>query len=105
MVEKKIDTLTLELLREALPAICDEMAVVLKRTAYNVVIYEVKDFAVSILDSDGELIARPRLHGSIKCISNLRDCNLRHRRDREGKFFPGRYYRNERSIYNRPTLE
>ena len=43
MAEKKIDTLTLELLREALPCICDEMAVVLKRTAYNIVIYEVKD--------------------------------------------------------------
>jgi N-methylhydantoinase B len=65
MVETKIDTLTLELLRETLPCICDEMAVVLKRTAYNIVIYEVKDFAISILDSDGELIARPRLAGSI----------------------------------------
>jgi len=59
MSKKTIDTVTVEVLREALPAVCDEMAVVLRRTAYNMFIYEVKDFTVSLLDSEGDLIARP----------------------------------------------
>jgi len=65
MTDRKIDVLTLELLREALPAVCDEMAEVLMRTAYNMFIYEIKDFSTSIMDANGELIARPRTAGSI----------------------------------------
>jgi N-methylhydantoinase B len=73
MTEKKIDILTLELLREALPSICDEMSVVLMRTGYNMFIYEVKDFAVSIVDANGGLIARPRGAGSISasCVTEV----------------------------------
>ena len=105
MAEKKIDTLTVELLREALPSICDEMSVVLRRTAYNMVIYEVKDFAVSIVDSNGELIARPRVAGSITASAIREIVATGIEEIGKENFCPGRCYRHERSIYNWPTPE
>ena len=73
MVEKKIDTLTLELLREALPSICDEMSIVLRRTAYNMFIYEILDYSTAFADSEADLIGQnrgvfPLLVGSIKDV-------------------------------------
>ena len=41
---KRLDPVTLEVLRNALPAIADEMAVDLQRTSYNMMIYEVRDY-------------------------------------------------------------
>jgi N-methylhydantoinase B len=60
MSEKKIDTLTVEIIREALPSICDEMSVVLRRTAYNMFIYEILDFSTAFVDSEGDLIGQNR---------------------------------------------
>ena len=40
----KLDVITLEVLRNAFPAIANEMAVDLQRTSYNMMIYEVRDF-------------------------------------------------------------
>ena len=39
-----LDPVTLEVLRNALPAVAAEMAVDLQRTSYNMMIYEVQDF-------------------------------------------------------------
>ena len=39
-----VDPITLEVLRNALPAIASEMAVDLQRTSYNMMIYEVQDY-------------------------------------------------------------
>jgi len=58
--EPNIGTATLGILRAAIPAICDEMAVVLQRTAYNMFIYEVQDYSVAIVDPEGNLIAQNR---------------------------------------------
>jgi N-methylhydantoinase B len=49
---------TLEVLRNALPAIANEMAADLQRTSYNMMIYEVRDFCTALIDRDGQLIAQ-----------------------------------------------
>ena len=48
------------------------MAEFLCGTAYNMFIYEIKDFSTSIMDANGELIARPREAGSNHCNCDRR---------------------------------
>ncbi|HTI88415.1 MAG TPA: hydantoinase B/oxoprolinase family protein [Alphaproteobacteria bacterium] len=55
---KAVDPVTLEVLRNALPAIAAEMAVDLQRTSYNMMIYEVQDFCCALLDAEGHLISQ-----------------------------------------------
>jgi N-methylhydantoinase B len=52
------DPITVEVLRSALPAIADEMSYVLKRTSYNMMIYEIGDYSCAILDKEGNLLAQ-----------------------------------------------
>jgi N-methylhydantoinase B len=54
----RIDPVTLEVLRNALPAIADEMSVDLQRTSYNMMIYEVRDYCCALLDAQGRLISQ-----------------------------------------------
>ncbi|HLC27685.1 MAG TPA: hydantoinase B/oxoprolinase family protein [bacterium] len=60
MGKSTIDPVTLEVLRAAIPAVCDEMAVVLRRAAHNMFIYEIQDFSVAIVDPEGNLIGQNR---------------------------------------------
>ena len=53
-----IDPVTVEVLRNTFPAIADEMSVDLQRTAYNMMIYEVRDYCCGLLDTQGRLIAQ-----------------------------------------------
>jgi N-methylhydantoinase B len=53
-----LDVVTLEVLRNALPAIANEMAADLQRTSYNMMIYEVRDFCTALIDREGQLIAQ-----------------------------------------------
>ncbi|HUQ50941.1 MAG TPA: hydantoinase B/oxoprolinase family protein [Gammaproteobacteria bacterium] len=53
-----LDPVTLEVIRNALPAISDEMSVDLQRTSYNMMIYEVRDYCTALLDVDGALISQ-----------------------------------------------
>ncbi|MGH7246810.1 MAG: hydantoinase B/oxoprolinase family protein, partial [Pseudomonadota bacterium] len=55
---KRLDAVTLEVIRNALPAIANEMAADLQRTSYNMMIYEVRDFCTSLVNTKGELIAQ-----------------------------------------------
>ncbi len=55
-----IDPITLEVLRAAIPAVCDEMAVVLRRAAHNMFIYEIQDFSVALVAPNGDLIGQNR---------------------------------------------
>jgi len=57
-VLKPLDPVTLEVIRNALPAISDEMSVDLQRTSYNMMIYEVQDYCTALLDPDGKLISQ-----------------------------------------------
>src|SRR5262245_57670681 len=53
-----LDPVTLEVIRNALPAIANEMAADLQRTSYNMMIYEVRDFCTALIDPNGELISQ-----------------------------------------------
>jgi N-methylhydantoinase B len=53
-----LDPVTLEVIRNALPAISDEMSVDLQRTSYNMMIYEVRDYCTALLDVAGSLISQ-----------------------------------------------
>src|SRR5215204_2794209 len=54
----KLDPVTLEVLRNALPAVANEMAADLQRTSYNMMIYEVRDYCTALLNTKGELISQ-----------------------------------------------
>src|SRR5882672_6111896 len=54
----RLDPVTLEVTRNALPAIANEMAVDLQRTSYNMMIYEVRDFCTALVNVDGELVSQ-----------------------------------------------
>ena len=53
-----LDPVTLEVIRNALPAIANEMAADLQRTSYNMMIYEVRDFCTAIVDAGGQLVSQ-----------------------------------------------
>ena len=55
---RTLDPVTLEVIRNALPAISDEMSYDLQRTSYNMMIYEVRDFCTALLDPQGKLISQ-----------------------------------------------
>ena len=46
------------MIRNALPAVANEMATDLQRTSYNMMIYEVRDFCTALINTDGELICQ-----------------------------------------------
>jgi N-methylhydantoinase B len=53
-----LDPVTLEVIRNALPAVANEMAADLQRTSYNMMIYEVRDFCTALVNPEGELISQ-----------------------------------------------
>jgi N-methylhydantoinase B len=55
---RTLDPVTLEVIRNALPAISDEMSFDLQRTSYNMMIYEVRDYCTALLDTQGRLISQ-----------------------------------------------
>jgi N-methylhydantoinase B len=57
-MDAKLDPVTLEVVRNALPAIANEMAADLHRTSYNMMIYEVRDFCTALVAPDGALISQ-----------------------------------------------
>src|ERR1700676_2515451 len=54
----QLDPVTLEVIRNALPAVANEMAVDLQRTSYNMMIYEVRDFCTALIDTKRQLISQ-----------------------------------------------
>ncbi len=56
--KKRVDPITLEVIRNALPAISDEMSYDLRRTSYNMMIYEVGDYCCALLDAHGNLLSQ-----------------------------------------------
>jgi N-methylhydantoinase B len=58
MAAVSLDPVTLEVIRNALPAISNEMAADLQRTSYNMMIYEVRDFCTALVNADGELLCQ-----------------------------------------------
>ena len=56
--EGKPDLVTIEVIRNSLPAISNEMSHVLQRTSYNMMIYEVRDYCCGLLDAQGQLLSQ-----------------------------------------------
>ena len=54
----KLDIVTLEVIRNVLPAIANEMSWVLQRTSHNMMIYEVRDYCCGLLDTKGRLLSQ-----------------------------------------------
>src|SRR5713226_7299735 len=54
----EIDLFTVEIVKDSLVAIGDEMFVALQRTSKSTIIYEVLDFAVGLTDAQGQLITQ-----------------------------------------------
>ena len=57
-MSKRLDPVTVEVIRSALPAIANEMALDLQRTSYNMMIYEVRDFCTALINPGGELLCQ-----------------------------------------------
>jgi N-methylhydantoinase B len=54
----KVDPITVEVVRNAVNAYADEMATALCKSAYNMMIYEVRDFCCGLVDSQGRMISQ-----------------------------------------------
>jgi N-methylhydantoinase B len=54
----RLDPVTLEVIRNALPAISDEMSADLRRASYNMMIYEVGDYCCALVAPNGDLVAQ-----------------------------------------------
>src|SRR3954469_4784416 len=54
---KRVDPVTVELVRNGLIAATEEMKSVLMRTSYNMIIYEALDFTVGLFDRNGDTLS------------------------------------------------
>src|SRR6201982_1873058 len=56
--QNPVDPITLEAIRTGLVSITDQIDANITRTAFSPYIYEYKDFAVGLVDADGDMIAQ-----------------------------------------------
>jgi len=54
----KVNPITVEVIRNAINAYADEMATALCKSAYNMMIYEVRDFCCGLIDTEGRMISQ-----------------------------------------------
>lgn len=53
-----IDPITTQVIRSSLVSAAEEMRIALVKTAYNPLIYEIQDFAVALLNAQGDMLAQ-----------------------------------------------
>ena len=58
MPNSTVNPITVEVVRNGLAHIANEMATVLRKTSYNMMIYEVRDYCVGIVDPDGNILSQ-----------------------------------------------
>ena len=58
MPEAAVNLITVEVVRNGLGHIANEMATVLRKTSYNMMIYEVRDYCVGIVDPEGNILSQ-----------------------------------------------
>lgn len=58
MTQAKLNPVTLEVVRSALATTSNEMAAVLRKTSYNMMIYEVRDYCVGLVDPEGSILSQ-----------------------------------------------
>src|SRR6476620_4161136 len=69
-VRKRLDPVTLEVIRNAIPAISNEMSYDLQSTSYNMMISEVCDYSCTLLDTSGTLMSQ-NIGGVSHCIPDM----------------------------------
>ena len=63
----RVDPFTVEIVRNALDSVCEQMSSVIERTAYSTIIRDILDFSTALFDARGRIIAqssRIPAHGS-----------------------------------------
>lgn len=69
---KKVDPVTLEVVRAGLASIISEMSITLKRTSYSTILREINDFSCVLFDGKGRLLAQaegiPIFNGSMNFV-------------------------------------
>ena len=58
MAPASVNPITVEVVRNGLAHIANEMATVLRKTSYNMMIYEVRDYCVGIVDPAGNILSQ-----------------------------------------------
>jgi N-methylhydantoinase B len=58
LTQPSISPITVEVVRAGLAHIANEMATVLRKTSYNMMIYEVRDYCVGIVDPEGNILSQ-----------------------------------------------
>ena len=58
MAQPSVSPITVEVVRSGLAHIANEMATVLRKTSYNMMIYEVRDYCVGIVDPEGNILSQ-----------------------------------------------
>src|SRR6266511_4248119 len=58
MTRSSVNPITVEVVRSGLAHIANEMATVLRKTSYNMMIYEVRDYCVGIVDPEGNILSQ-----------------------------------------------
>ena len=58
MAQAPVNPITVEVVRKGLAHIANEMATVLRKTSYNMMIYEVRDYCVGIVDREGAILSQ-----------------------------------------------
>ncbi len=58
MTSSSVNPITVEVVRNGLAHIANEMATVLRKTSYNMMIYEVRDYCVGIVDPEGSILSQ-----------------------------------------------
>ena len=58
MSQGSVNPITVEVVRNGLAHIANEMATVLRKTSYNMMIYEVRDYCVGIVDPEGNILSQ-----------------------------------------------
>lgn len=56
--KRQVNPITLEVVRNALPAISGEMSADLQRASYNMMIYEVRDYCCALVAPNGDLLSQ-----------------------------------------------
>ncbi len=87
MGPRRFDPFTLEIIKDALVAIGDEMFVALGRTSKSPIIYEVLDYACGLTDARGQILAQGQ--GVTGFLGTLTQAVEEVRRKFDGRIFPG----------------
>ena len=105
MTLASVNPITVEVVRNGLAHIANEMATVLRKTAYNMMIYEVRDYCVGI-DRSGRQYDLAELRRAADLSRRSRPCHRRRRAHaRARRLSAGRRADHESSLRLRPASE